>query len=238
MVEVKTAIYTLADNIKLKNPVLIVGMPSPGLVGTIAGVHLTQKNKFELVGYMTSDTFAPVAAIHDYTLLPPVRVMASEELNIVFVISEINIPVSASNKVGDAIIEVAKKFNVKEIAVLSSTSDEKKGLYHVTSTKELETTLRTELGSKTLQEGALGGVGSLVLMKGKAANIPTYSLIAVQEFGVVDPNASAALLKALSKLYEFKVDIKELIDEAKAMQKAAEKEFSQEVNTGDTGMYR
>ena len=50
---------------KLKHPTLVEGFPGLGLVGTISASYLIEKLKMEPLGYITSDQFPPLAAVHN-----------------------------------------------------------------------------------------------------------------------------------------------------------------------------
>ena len=56
---------------KLKSPVLVEGFPGLGLVGTISASYLIEKLKMEPLGYIISEKFPPIAAVHNYRPLHP-----------------------------------------------------------------------------------------------------------------------------------------------------------------------
>ncbi|RME79408.1 MAG: hypothetical protein D6769_02525 [Methanobacteriota archaeon] len=234
MSDVKIVYELSPKKLKLKNPPLFVCVPSPSLVGTVAGVQLTQKHKFVLVANITSDELAPVAAVHDYSLLPPVRLMASEEMNMLCLISEISIPIGVSNKIAEAAIRIAKDFSCSHISILSSTTDELKGVHFVSSDKSLSLLLRKTLGAKPLEEGAIAGIGSTVLIESSLSSIKSYALVVPQDFSTVDPKASEELLKSISKLYKKKIDTRELEEEAKELENTLQKGLTSSEGT----MYR
>ncbi len=236
MVNVNIFISQEAKTLKLKNPVLLVGFPSPGLVGSISAVHLTEGDDFKLVGYIWGDNFAPVAAVHDYSLMPPVRIMASEEKNLIVVLSEISIPLSATAKVAEAIVEVAKKFKAKEIAVMSSINETSKSAYYSANSPDMERKLKLAIKSVKMKEGAISGVGPLVMIKATERKMPAYILMVPSMSSGADAKASSRVLKMISNIYDIKIDTSELDKEAEKQEGLSD--IEEESTFGKAGMYR
>ncbi|MDP3742022.1 MAG: PAC2 family protein, partial [Candidatus Micrarchaeota archaeon] len=105
----------LVDKPKLKNPVVIEGFPGVGMIGTIAASFLAEKLQMKLIGYFSSPHFPPIAAIHDYVPVSPVRIYCSEEEDLIIVFSELVIPAQLVVPLSEKIIELAEKYNAKAI---------------------------------------------------------------------------------------------------------------------------
>ena len=104
----------------LKNPILIEGLPGFGLVGTIAASYLVDKLKMKPYGYITSNKFPPLIAIHEYTPEYPIRMYFSKKHNLIVLLSEFIIPLSSVKELSDTIFDFSKKKNVKKIVSLGS----------------------------------------------------------------------------------------------------------------------
>ncbi|MEM4295472.1 MAG: PAC2 family protein [Candidatus Anstonellales archaeon] len=221
MASVDIIYFKRATEIKLKKPTLIVCMPSPSLVPIVAGLYLTEKLNFEIIGYFSSDLFAPVISVHNSIAMPPVRIMANEKLNMIVVLSEIGLPLSATNKTADAILDLAKDFNVSEIGILLSTLEGEKGIYYIASKDYLKEKFHN-LKINAFDEGAITGAGSLLYIKAQSSGFPTYALIAHQEQSLSDAKATEKLLKTIGKMYSFNIDTRELLLSEQEVIKAEE----------------
>jgi len=104
--------------LKTKNPIIILGFPGTGLVGSVAATQLVEVLDLEFIGYITSPEFAPLAAIHEYMPLPAARIHYSEKYNLMVILSEMSIPVASSQELAQKILEYVKKIGAQEIITL------------------------------------------------------------------------------------------------------------------------
>lgn len=223
------------SKIKLDNPYMIIGFPGAGLIGSIAGAYLTSK-EFELVGYIESEKLAPVAAVHDYKPLPPIRLMVSKNKNMVVLLSESSIPLSLSLPLSNFILDIAKKLKVKAIISIGGMAKvaEKRKSYVICSTENAwELAEKAKLGER-IKEGATTGISALLLTKANLENIDMIALLIETGLEVGDPKASSIALKLVSRFTNTKINVSKLEKEAKEYE-AAEKAS---IFGNDESMYR
>jgi predicted ATP-grasp superfamily ATP-dependent carboligase len=233
MTNVQVIYFKRATEIKLKQPYLVVCMPTPGLSGIMAGLYLCEKAGFEIIGYLSSDSYAPVISVHNSIAMPPVRIMASEKANMIMVISEIGLPISAVNKTADAIMEISNDYKVKEIGILLTTGEADESIYYLTQDKKLEEKFKS-MKIKKFDEGALSGVGSILYIKAQQSLTPCYTLIAVHQ-DLIDIKATKNLVKTLSKLYNLNIPLDDLTKQEQEFLKAEEEILREE--KGSKEMY-
>ena len=205
--------------LKSKSPIVILGFPGTGLVGSVAASQLVEVLKLEFIGYLSSPEFAPLAAIHDYTPLPATRIHYSDKYNILVILSEMTIPVASSRELAERIFEYVKKLDAKEIITLGGiTMKEGDDIVYAISTDKKRTNdmLKRKI-AKPIREGATTGVTGILLTLGTVENFPILSLLAEASEDHLDPKAASNALKALSKILEVPIDTKELENEAKEM---------------------
>lgn len=209
----------LTSPIKAKNPVVIVGIPGVGLVGSIATTYLIDQLKFDSLGYFSSDQFAPLAAIHDYIPMPAARIHGSEKENIIVIVSEMAIPVSLSHVMAERIFDFAKSINASMIITLGGISlkEEENAIYVVSSDRMLVKDVLTKKMARSIKEGASTGVTGLLLAKGNIEKFPVVSILAEASQDYPDPKASANALRVLSEILGRKIETAELEKEAKAV---------------------
>ncbi|MFH1285961.1 MAG: proteasome assembly chaperone family protein [Candidatus Micrarchaeota archaeon] len=203
----------------LKNPILIEGFPGLGLVGTISASYLADKLGMEPLGYITSERFPPIAAIHNYNPLFPARLYKSKKHNIVVLFSELIMPIQTIHALTDEIIGWSLKHKVKQIISLGGIGikGEQDEVFGVASSPELNKKLQ-KAGVKLIKEGATTGVNGLLLAKCASMNFPAISLLAESKPEYLDPLAAAMVLDALNKLTGLKVDTSKLTQESKLLE--------------------
>jgi uncharacterized protein len=211
------------SQIDAKNPLLIVGFPGVGLVGSVATAYFVEKAGFKMVGYITSNEFAPLAAIHNYMPLPPVRMYFSKEKNILVVLSEIVVPISVSNELADKILELAKEFKSEKIISLGGISlkESENAVYLIGSTKsEVDSFIAKKYG-RSIKEGATTGVTGTLLATGSMAGYSILAILAEASPDFVDPKAASNALQTLSKIINVPVSTLELEREARTLAQGA-----------------
>jgi len=206
----------------LKNPTIIVGFPGTGLVGSVAAAHMADVLKLDFAGYIASDEFAPLAAIHDYTPMPAARFHYSEKHNIVLILSEMSVPVSLAFQLADSIFEFARSIKAQKIISMGGISlkEGKNEVYIIASQKQLVKEVIEKKIAKPIREGATTGVTGLLLTKGALSSFPVITLLAESSEEYLDADAASRVLKALSKLLKIDIDTARLDREAKGTKEA------------------
>jgi uncharacterized protein len=201
---------------KVKNPTIILGLPGTGLVGSVSASHIVEKLGLTFAGYITSPSFAPLAAIHNYTPLPAARIHYSAEKNLVVILSEMSIPVASSQELADKVLEFAKTLKAPFIISLGGVTmkEGENVVYVVSSDQKLSKTLLAKKGVKPIKEGATTGVTGVLLTNGVLQNYPVISILAEASSDYLDPKAAGNALRVLSEFINLPIDTKELDKEA------------------------
>lgn len=207
------------EHMKLKNPVIIEGFPGIGMVGTICASFLADKLQMKLIGYLASNLFPPIAAIHDYKPVSPARIYASEKHNLIVIYSEFVIPSQIVFPLAQEIISWAKKHEASAIyslaGIMSPQPDQQK-IYGIAATKEIADKL-TKAGVELIREGATQGVSGVLVAEAAAEGFPAGNVM-IQTAQPLDPRASAHLLKKFSEMIGIKLDTTPLITEAEKIE--------------------
>ncbi|MFH0712975.1 MAG: PAC2 family protein [Candidatus Micrarchaeota archaeon] len=208
----------IVEKPKLKHPVIIEGFPGIGMIGTIASSFLAEKLQMKLIGYFSSPQFPPIAAIHDYVPVSPVRIYASEEHDLVVIFSEMVIPAQLVVPLSEQIIAFAEKYNARAIysfaGIATPTPDEK--MYAIASTRKLVEDMKKQK-FELVKEGATQGVSGVLIAECAAAKMPAVNFMA-QTSVPLDPRAAAKLIDRVAPLIGIKVDTKPLVVEAEKVE--------------------
>ena len=211
--------HRLANLKKLKRPIIVMGFPGTGLVGSVAASHMVDALNLEFGGYISSDEFAPLAAIHNYTPMPAARIHFSNKHNLVVILSEMSIPVVASNELADEIYKFAKSINARGIISLGGITLKEGGhnIYIISSDRKAMNDIIKKKIAKPIKEGATTGVTGLLLTMGTLMKFSVITLLAESSEDYLDPAASSKVLKALSSVVGVKISTAKLDKEAKGI---------------------
>ncbi|MFH1470551.1 MAG: proteasome assembly chaperone family protein [Candidatus Micrarchaeota archaeon] len=203
----------------LKSPILIEGFPGVGLVGTIAASYIVDKLKMEPLGYIVSEKFPPIAAVHNYVPLHPARIYKSKKHNLVVLFSEFTIPMGVIHHLASEITEWAREHKVSSIYSLGGISieAEQKEVFGIASTPEIAKKLEAN-GVKRIKEGATTGVSGVLLAECASKGFPAASLLAEAKPDFMDPLAAAMVIEKLRALIGVDIDTAELVNESKTIE--------------------
>lgn len=203
--------------VNLKNPVIVEGFPGLGLVGTISASYLIEKLKMDLVGYVTSTEFPPLAAVHNYEPLYPSRIYASKKHNLIVLISEFVVPLPAVYGLADAVWDYAMEKRASKIISLGGISLKGEGdkVYAIASDKKIVTDLERHHEVSLIKEGATTGVTGVLLTRGAMEKYPVISFLAPARGNYMDPRAAAIVLDVLKSYMKLTLDTTELEKESR-----------------------
>jgi len=215
-------IHRIADLKKMKKPLVVIGFPGTGLVGSVAASQLVESMQLSFGGYISSSDFAPLAAIHNYKPLPAARIHYSEKQNMIVIISEMTIPVGSSMDLADKIYEFARSVDASSIISLGGISlkEEKGGeVYVISSDPRMVKDIVAKRIAKPIKEGATTGVTGLLLTKGTLDCFPVTTILAEASEEYLDPKAASNVLRAFARIINVPINTTSLEREAKEVSK-------------------
>jgi len=191
---------------KPKRPVIIEGFPGIGFVGTIAVEYMINHLKTKSIGHIFDDKLPPIAMLHGDETRRLLEIFYSPKENIVFVHAIAGVK-GIEWEVSDAILELAKTLNAKEIisleGVVSPLEDGLSRIFVKSNYPKAEKEFR-KMGIEKLESGAVTGVtGALML---KAEHVNSTFLFAETSVGMPDSRSAAELIKYLDVYLGLKID--------------------------------
>ncbi len=195
-------------NKKPKNPIIIQGFPSMGLVSTIVTKFLTDHLDVEEIGHIESNYILPLTAIHKSKVINPITIFYNKKYNLV-IIQSITEVAGHEWEISKVIFEIAKQLTAKEIIVVEgipSQSEQIKLYYSSTNPK-------IKLNLTPLNEGIIMGVTAAMLLKGN--KVPVTCLFAEAHSQLPDSESAAKVITALNTYLKINVDSKPLLEAAK-----------------------
>jgi len=221
--------FVLKKGLTFKKPVIIEGFQGIGLVGTLAAQYMAQKLGFEQIGYVEGEGIPPMALLVNGEIRNPIKIFANKQRSIIIIESELSIPRKIIYELSDEIAKWAKKIKAKEIVCVEGIAVPPQEMnYEVLgmSTNEQIMKSLTKKGVKKLQNGIVIGMSAALLLKARELRVPATCLMIESKRNIPDGIAAANMLETLGKIYDFKIDVKDLRKQANAFEKKIEKVLS------------
>ncbi len=200
----------------LKGYTLIEGFPGTGLVGPMVASYIIEKLGMEMVGYIYSDRFPPIAAVHGGFPMHTARLYADPKSKLAVVFSEFMIPVDAIYQLTDELISFVRKNGVaKIISIGGMPSQNPSSTAYVISSQPGLLGKGGKQGLKPVNEGVIAGVSAMLMISAAELGIPVMDLLVEVNPEVMDPKYAEVAIKGLGTLTGIEIDTKELEEEAK-----------------------
>jgi uncharacterized protein len=238
-------IFDLKD-VDLRDATIVDGMPSVGLVSTIAANHLVSILGLDQVAVMDADDFPPISVIYGGQPKHPARLYASEELGLVVMFSEFTAPPRLARPIVRAIRSWAEWKGCKGIISLegvptkSLEHKEKPYVFGVGATEEARIRL-LKCNIPQLQMGIISGTTGVFLNEARLSSLYAIALLVEAHPDIPDYLGAAALVDHLGSLMNLDIDSKTLLAKGREQQDYIEdlrEEANKVVTSGSMAMYR
>jgi len=216
-------VKVIVEKLDCKNPTIICGFPGMGLIGNIVSQFLLDQFKMEVCGYVESRLFPPVAIVYGGLVKSPVRIYQNAEKEIVIVFSDIPIDPIVSTEVGRSIVNWMQTVNPKEVITIAglATTGEEHRIFVAGATPE--DLARVKNNAEVFEVGTISGVPGVIMNECRNHDIPAICILGETRGANPDPRSSAELVKALSKIYGWDINVEELIKEADQIEQVMHK---------------
>ncbi|MEM4755701.1 MAG: PAC2 family protein [Candidatus Woesearchaeota archaeon] len=204
---------------KPQKPIILLGFPGFGLVGTIATQYIIEHLEMQEIGKILLEELPATIAIHEGKILNPLGIYYHEEKNIVIIHSIM--PLSGLEwKVGEKLQLIFKELNPWRIINLEGvgTNDQEEQepqLYYFSTRDEINKEMQA-LALQKLDNGILVGISPTLLLK--APELPLVNLFASTHAHLPDSNAAAALIRVIDRYLNLTIDPQPLVEQAKVFE--------------------
>ena len=215
---VETRIHAL-EKVKLKNPILVEGLPGIGNVGRLAAGYLVSELKMKKFAELYSPYFLPLVLVDEDSVAHLLKCEFYYKRNIVVLTGDTqSISPEGHYEVCEKILDFAEKLGVKGVITLGGYAEGKTVEEpHVIGAVNDKTLLKKyeKFGIDFKEEHQIGtimGASGLLIGIGKNRNIPGICLMG-ETLGLplmTDPKAADAVLRMLTKILGITVDLTKL----------------------------
>lgn len=225
---------------KLKDPILIEGLPGVGNIGRVAVDYLIDELKAEKFAVIHSQHFFPFVMLHDNYLihLPNNELYywkskKKDQRDLIFLIGDSQSLTSNGHyELSRKILDFSKKLGVKEVITVGGLAtgelaENPKTIGAVTHKELLKKYAKTDIDFSVGEKvGYIVGAAGLLLGLGKEE----YGMKGICLLGetsgfpiVTDPKAAEIVLKILTRILNVKLDMSRLDKRVKEMEKFIKK---------------
>ncbi len=223
----------IGDSVKLKNPILIEGLPGIGNVGKIAVDFLIDQLEHKVMYTIYSTSFPHSVFVNDGNIIemPSVTLytVRLKERDLILLSGDVQpVDEESSYEFSNLIVDLAHKHGCKEVITLGGiglgTEPNHPKVYGVANSEEAKkrfSELTNRVNFKKMKADAIIGATGLILGISKLKKMFGVSLL-VETFGHqfhIGLKESKALLKALKDILEVEVKLSELDREIKREEK-------------------
>ena len=195
----------------LENPsVLFLGIPGPGLIGTITTTYIIHALKMDLVGEIANSP-TTIAFVDNGQIMGPVRIYKKDRLFAVLS----DIPIDYDNAVDftESVIDFSKKNNVDLVIFMSGIHVPERNIsnlktYGLVTQEKLEKILYDNEIPKFLS-GVISGPDATILVQLKNSSMPTIAFNTECNYFFPDPDAAMQTIKIISRITKKDIDLTE-----------------------------
>ncbi|RLG48858.1 MAG: hypothetical protein DRO06_00620 [Thermoproteota archaeon] len=209
-------VRVVETGVEIRSPVVLMGVPGPGLVGVIAVDYLVRSLKMEEAGFLDSPEFPPIVGVRDGVIQPIFRIFSKG--GTYTVLSQVPLPPQLLMTSTTAVIEWLVPKRPKVLVLLGGVGGRKLGseeieVFAVYSSREASE-LGRSMGVRAMPNGFLSGFAAFLLRESARAGIPAIALLAQSYANYPDPGAAAVLIEKAAPLIGEEVDVGALLKES------------------------
>jgi len=216
---------------KLKNAILIEGLPGIGLVGKLAGDHILDELKAKKFADLYSLYLPPQVNIQEDNTVKLVSMefyySKGKKNDFIILVGDFQgITPDSQYRIAEKTLDLAERFNVEKIFTLgglgTGSITREPRVYGAVTHKELVDELN-KAGVVFRGTGAIFGASGLLLGLGVQRGMKAICLMGETHGQIIDAKSAEAVLNVLTKLLEIKIDMTELEKKAKETEKQLSK---------------
>ncbi len=224
---------------KLKNPILIEGLPGVGNIGRVAVGYMIDELKAKKFAQLYSEHFFPFVMLHDENQIHLLKneffywkAKKKGQRDLIFLVGDCqSLSTHGHYEIVEKILDFVEKFGVKEIFTVGGLAtgeiEERPNVYGAVTHKELVKKYSNYGIKFTAGErvGYIVGASGLFLGLGKERGMRGVCLLGeTSGFPIVtDPKAAEIVLESLTKILKIDIDMTKLEEKVKEMEEFIKK---------------
>lgn len=194
-----------------ESSILLVGIPGPGLIGTLSLNYIIHSLKMNIIGEVENLEITPVVFIDNGEIFGPIRIYKSGSLFVV--LSDTPIDYELAPGFSQSIVEFAKKNEIDMIIIPTGLhapdrNVENTKTYGLVTSEKLDTIMYENEIPKFLS-GVIAGPDAIILTYLKNSLIPSLILFTECNLFFPDPESAIHTIKTIAKIVNRNIDLTE-----------------------------
>ncbi len=218
--------------VKLKDPVMVTGLPGIGLVGQVAAKYMIKKMKGEKIAEIYSPHFPHQVLMNKKggmrLLKNTVYQVKAKKRDLLVVIGDVQAVSSVGQyEVADALLDYVQKLGVKLVITIGGYStgkvEKSRRIFGSANNKRLKREYEKKGVVFGETRGSIVGVAGLLPGLAKLRKLDGICIMGETHGSYVDHTSAKNVVEKLAELLDFKIDISELEKEAQTREKVISK---------------
>jgi uncharacterized protein (TIGR00162 family) len=214
--------------VKLKNAVLVTGLPGIGLIGRIAGRYMAEELKARKVAELYSPHFPHQVLMTRKGGMRPIKnkfyLAKTKKADLLLLIGDVQaLNPEGQYEVAGKILDYAERVGVKRVLTVGGYStgklSDKRSIYGVVTHKEMIEEFKKYGVVFGTARGFIVGAAGLLPALGKLRGLQGACVMGETHGGYVDITAAKNIVAMLSQMLGFEIDTKKLETKAKESEK-------------------
>lgn len=210
----------------MTRPVLIVGFPGTGLVGSICANYIIGKKSMHQIAFVDSEHIIPAAIYIGGKLRHPFRIYADDERALHVMVCEAPLRPEGVHSIMELVVTWASRNKVREVLVLDGVPMRGGGLPSkhrkpmiLSSSSPSPSSNASE--DDSLRSAMMMGVSGGLISACLSDEMPCTGVIIPSTSGIPDPEGAAMLLETISEMpsVPLEIDVEPLRKEGQAIKR-------------------
>ncbi len=220
-------IIKVLEKPKLKNTVLIEGLPGIGLVGKLAADHMLDQIEAKKFAELYSPYLPPQVLVLEDGTVKLVNMefyyWKNKKRDIVILVGDFQgITPDSQYQISEKILDFIQQFDLKRIFTLgglgTGSITKNPQVFGAATSKNLVDELK-KYGVVFREGGAIFGASGILLGLGMQRGIDSICLMGETHGQIIDAKSAEAVLEVLTKILGIEIDMTELAEKAKETEK-------------------
>jgi len=217
---------------KLRNGILITGLPGIGLIGQVVGRYMVEEIKAKRIARLVSPHFPHQVFMTKKGGMRLIRnsffIYRGKKRDVLFMVGDIQAMSSVGQyEVAGVVLDYAKRMGVKEILTVGGYSTgkitEQRRVFAVTTSDELMKRLKKHGVIFGEARGSIVGAAGLLPAIGQICGVDGSCIMGETHGGYVDTASARQIVQLLSKYLDIPINLKRLDQKAADSQKMLKK---------------
>ena len=215
----------------ITRPVLIVGFPGTGLVGSICANYIIEKKTMHQIAFVDSEYIIPAAIYIGGKLRHPFRIYADDKKALCAIVCEAPLRPEGIHSIMELVVTWALRNQVKEVLVLDGVPVRGGGLPNkhrkpmiLSSSSSPSSSYNASKDDDSIRNAMMMGVSGGLISACLSDEMPCTAVLIPSISGIPDPEGAAMLLENISEMpgVPLEIDVEPLRQEGQAIKRQLE----------------